>query len=275
MLRTSSENESTAGPYAGCTDAKMQAIVSAVQAEMERRKAATKRLQLQGERETGGDENCCIFCTNRFVQDEPWAVRNQSCGHGWDRWERARNMQATCCELFPIDAQGHATVPEGETELPEDAFRGCTSLASITLPASLISIGKGAFLGCRQLVLTSLPDGLISISDHAFEDCTSLALTSLPDGLANIGAYAFMRCTSLALTSLPDGLTSIDDYAFYGCGSLVLASLPDGITSIGIGAFRGCGSLALASLPNGLTSIGDRAFRGCASLGPYLNWHTF
>ena len=43
--------------------------------------------------------------------------------------------------LFPIDAQGHATVPEGETELAEDAFRGRASLISITLPASLTRIG--------------------------------------------------------------------------------------------------------------------------------------
>ena len=43
--------------------------------------------------------------------------------------------------LFPIDAQGHATVPEGETELPENAFMNCSSLISITLPASLTSIG--------------------------------------------------------------------------------------------------------------------------------------
>ena len=42
--------------------------------------------------------------------------------------------------LFPIDAQGHATVPEGETELPSGAFEGCASLISITLPASLSRI---------------------------------------------------------------------------------------------------------------------------------------
>ena len=67
---------------------------------------------------------------------------------------------------FPIDAQRHATVPEGETELAEDAFNGCASLVSITLPASLTCIGKSAFDGCTSLVLTSLPDGLTSIGDR-------------------------------------------------------------------------------------------------------------
>ena len=76
--------------------------------------------------------------------------------------------------LFPIDAQGHATVPEGETELPENAFSCCASLISITLPASLTRIGVSAFDGCRRLGLTSLPHGLTSIGDGAFRGCTSL-----------------------------------------------------------------------------------------------------
>ena len=192
---------------------------------------------------------------------------------------------------FPIDAQGHATVPEGETELPAQAFMYCRSLISITLPASLTtigeyvfahcaslvlvshsggitSIGKYAFLGCRSLTLTSLPDGITSIGQCAFVNCRSLALTSLPNRLTSIGDRAFENCTSLAPTKLPDGLTSIGKYAFARCDSLVLGSLPDSITSIGSGAFENCHSLALTSLPDGLTlsSIGLNAFLGCNSL---------
>ena len=172
---------------------------------------------------------------------------------------------------FPIDAQGHATVPEGETELPACAFMDCTSLISITLPASLISIGHSAFDGCTSLVLTGLPDGITSIGDGAFMGCPSLALTSLTDGITSIGDHAFNDCTSLALTSLPDGLTRIGRGAFFGCASLALTSLPDGLTSIGDYAFNGCASLTLASLPDGLTRIGRGAFNGCASLGPHMS----
>ena len=173
--------------------------------------------------------------------------------------------------LYPIDAQGHATVPEGETELPACAFMDCTSLISITLPASLISIGHSAFDGCTSLVLTGLPDGITSIGDGAFMGCPSLALTSLTDGITSIGDHAFNDCTSLALTSLPDGLTRIGRGAFFGCASLALTSLPDGLTSIGDYAFNGCASLTLASLPDGLTRIGRGAFNGCASLGPHMS----
>ena len=167
---------------------------------------------------------------------------------------------------FPIDAQGHATVPEGVTELPDQAFFYCTSLISITLPASLTRIGSDAFYCCFSLALTSLPDGLTSTGNQAFGGCASLALTSLPDGLTSIGDHTFCRCTSLALTSLPDGLTSIGSSAFWGCASLALTSLPEGLTTISSSAFQGCMSLALTSLPRGLTSIGDQAFFVCTSL---------
>ena len=141
---------------------------------------------------------------------------------------------------FPIDAQGHATVPEGVTELPACAFEGCTSLISITLPTSLTRIGPNFFRDCPSLALTRLPDGLTSIGDYAFVDCTSLALTRLPDGLTSIGDYAFVDYTSLALTSLLDSLTRIGDCAFAGCDSLALTSLPDSLTSIGDRAFINC-----------------------------------
>ena len=164
--------------------------------------------------------------------------------------------------LFPIDAQGHATVPEGETEIPGYAFEGCASLISITLPTSLTSIGDSAFENCHSLVLTSLPGGLVSIDKHAFRGCHRLALTSLPDGLTSIGHEAFNNCTSLALTSLPNRLTSIGERAFEDCINLALTSLPDGLTlsNIGPNAFLRCDSLALTCLPDGFNSISRYTF---------------
>ena len=143
--------------------------------------------------------------------------------------------------LFPINAQGHATVSEGATELPDYAFMDCTSLISISLPASLTRIGKGAFDGCASLALTSLPECTTSIGNHAFMNCASLVLTSLPEGIISIGNHAFMNCASLVLTNLPDGITSIGYCAFADCASLALTRLPEGITSIGHGAFEGSG----------------------------------
>ena len=61
----------------------------------------------------------------------------------------------------PIDAAGHATVPEGVTALEAYAFYECDSLVSITLPASLTSMGYEAFGGCSSLTTLTI------VSDHA------------------------------------------------------------------------------------------------------------
>ena len=39
---------------------------------------------------------------------------------------------------------GHATVPEGVTEIGEEAFRECSSLTSVTIPSS-VTLAPGAF----------------------------------------------------------------------------------------------------------------------------------
>ena len=39
----------------------------------------------------------------------------------------------------------------------EDAFGGCSSLQSITIPSSVESIGRRAFNGCSNLVKIELP----------------------------------------------------------------------------------------------------------------------
>ena len=45
---------------------------------------------------------------------------------------------------YPIVA-GHATVPEGETEIGNQAFFKCSSLTSVTIPPSVTSICEFAF----------------------------------------------------------------------------------------------------------------------------------
>jgi hypothetical protein len=106
------------------------------------------------------------------------------------------------------------------TSIGSSAFRGCSSLVSIKLPASLTSIGSSAFNGCTSLVYVVLPSGLTTIGRDAFRGCGSLVSIELPDSLTSIGAYVFYGCSSLVSIELPAGLTSILPYVFYGCSSL-------------------------------------------------------
>ena len=128
-------------------------------------------------------------------------------------------------------------------EIGDYAFKGCSGLTSLTLPATITTIGK-----------------------YAFEECTGLTSLTLPAGITSIGRNAFSGCSGLTSLTLPAGITSISDYAFYGCSGLTSLTLPAGITSIGEYAFCGCSGLTSLTLPAGITEIGSSAFSYCSGL---------
>ena len=158
------------------------------------------------------------------------------------------------------------TIPDSVTSIDNDAFRGCTSLTSITIPNSVTSIGDGAFRCCSSLTSINIPDGVTSIGSSAFEGCSSLTSINIPDGVTSIGNGTFDHCSSLTSINIPDIVKSIGDGAFRCCSSLTSINIPDGVTSIGDDAFRFCSSLTSINIPDGVTSIGNDAFSYCNSL---------
>ena len=148
----------------------------------------------------------------------------------------------------------------------EYAFKGCSGLTSLNLPAGITSIGYRAFKGCSGLTSLTLPDGITVIGYSAFYGCSGLTSLTLPDGITKIGDYAFQYCSGLTSLTLPAGITSIGDDTFYGCSGLTSLTLPAGITSIGEYAFSGCSGLTSLNLPAGITSIDKYAFSGCSRL---------
>jgi hypothetical protein len=50
-------------------------------------------------------------------------------------------------------------IPEGVTDIGEDAFKDCTKLASVTLPKSLKRVGGSTFTGATSLVNVEIPSG--------------------------------------------------------------------------------------------------------------------
>ena len=77
------------------------------------------------------------------------------------------------------------------------AFRGCSALASIDLPAGLLSIGHSSFSGCASLSRVVFPDTLASVGEEAFLGCLlANRRVTLPDSAA-IGACAFHHATTI------------------------------------------------------------------------------
>ena len=123
-----------------------------------------------------------------------------------------------------------------------DAFEGCSSLTSITIPHSVKTIGFIAFR------------------------CTALASITIPDSVTTIGFGTFSGCTSLTSITIPDSVTQIDFGAFDVCSSLRSITIPNNVTEIGFDAFRGCTALTSITIPDSVTHIGEDAFSECSSL---------
>jgi hypothetical protein len=62
-------------------------------------------------------------------------------------------------------------------EIGESAFRDCSSLRRITVPANDVSIRHGAFADCGKLAAARIGTS-VSLGGYAFYECTSL--TELP-----------------------------------------------------------------------------------------------
>lgn len=201
--------------------------------------------------------------------------------------------------VIPATYKGGAVV-----EICMDAFSGCTSLKSITIPNSVTNIGANAFSSCTSLTSITISDSVTSIGANAFLGCTSLTdvhytgnaegwleidfedSTSNPmlfatnlyfanelvtsvsasDSVTKFGDLAFYGCNSLTSVTIGESVWSIGDYTFACCVSLNSVTIGDFVKDIGIGAFRSCTSLTNLTIGNSVKSIGYVAFSDCTSL---------
>ncbi len=164
------------------------------------------------------------------------------------------------------------------TSIGGEAFSGCSSLTTITIPASVTSIGNSAFAWCSQLTTVEFGANskLTSIGEDAFWNCSNLTSITIPDSVTSIGNSAFSGCSGLTSITVASGNTKYHSAGnclietatgtlVLGCKNSVIPA--DGsVTSIGDNAFSGCTGLTSITIPEGVTSIGNYAFSGCSGL---------
>lgn len=131
-------------------------------------------------------------------------------------------------------------VTEGVVSISADAFKDCTTLQTITLPASLTDIGADAFVGCTALTDITVAEGNTAFQSvdgvlynkeqtelmiyPANKNATSF---TIPETVTSVWESAFANNGKLATLTIPASVTEIKDQAIVGCTALTAITVAD------------------------------------------------
>ena len=152
--------------------------------------------------------------------------------------------------------------------IPNESFKGCSSLTTVTLGSSVSVIGTNAFAGTKvQKFSVKTGNKAFKAGDNQqyiyTKDGATLVLAApvLPENITvtatKIGKNAFSGNATVKTVSMPNA-TLLEDYAFYQATKLQSVTASN-LTKIGNSAFNGCTSLMTANVGT-LTQVGNYAF---------------
>ncbi len=101
------------------------------------------------------------------------------------------------------------------TTVKKNAFENCSSLQSLTFPASLESVEASAFKNCTSITSIDLGSTKIkSIPSELFNNCPELVSASIPNSVTNVKSNAYYQNYKLEYVILPTSITELQSKAF-------------------------------------------------------------
>ena len=176
-------------------------------------------------------------------------------------------------------------IPEGTESICAYAFRGVTTIQSLSIPGSLKSVGEFAFVDSSiecvyinnlaaylQIDFANIEASPTYYAKGIYVNGKPLTSLVIPAGVTEIKPYAF---ASRPYLSNPDqcigeivfsnSVVKIGKEAFCGLDYLSKLNLAN-VQEIGEGAFRDCKRLAEIIIPDSVTVIGDEAFANISQI---------
>lgn len=182
----------------------------------------------------------------------------------------AKSAFEACHALTKISWLPATEGDEVALTIGDRAFYNVANLATLEVPARVVSIGISAFANNNfETVMFVDGDLELAIGANAFENSASIKTISLPTRLRTIGEYAFNTAFKNSVSAyesyegvnliIPEGVTAIGDYAFKSNVLLKTVSLPSTLVKMGaytddtltsVHIFEGCSSLSAITLEN-------------------------
>jgi hypothetical protein len=149
-------------------------------------------------------------------------------------------------------------------------------MASISIPASVVSIGDDAFDNCTVLADVIIKDRTTELAlgsngkGPLFKDCpldsVYIGGDISYDSSSGGGYSPFYRNRSLRSVVITGLEEEVPDNEFYGCTNLRNVSIGSNVKKIGKWAFSGCSNLDYFSFGKSVESIGVQAFSDCVNM---------